>query len=67
MEKTKATLIDIANKICMRNFMDYSDYDEDNPITTLAEALAVFVQEGMPHGLEIESSEVYDLLKEKLS
>ena len=53
-------LIKLADEIASTRFMDYPDYDEDNPITTLAEALTIFVQESMSNTDEIDLTEVYD-------
>jgi hypothetical protein len=60
-------LIEIANRICVENFMNYPDYDKDNPITTLPEALALFIWEATPHDVDIESDKIYDFLDKKLS
>lgn len=38
-------IIDLANSICQKNFMNYMDYDKDNPLTDLAEAMTVIVSD----------------------
>ena len=59
-EKISSQLIKLANDIASYSFMDYPDYDKDEPITSLAGAITIFVQESMRSRDEIELSEVYD-------
>jgi hypothetical protein len=58
-------LIPIANQICKESFMNSPDYDEDNPITTIEEALAVLVMEALPHDADISGEDVYDFIAAK--
>lgn len=65
MNPIEKTIIDRANLLCKNAFMDFPDYDENNPITTLAEALTVFVFDSFQDN-DIDSSEIYDFLNEIL-
>ena len=66
MNTIKYRIIIRANEICKTNFMEYPDYDEDNPITTLVEALTVFVvKDGEMHAFD--SSEIYDALNYRVN
>ena len=59
-------LISLGNKTAKENFMDFPDYDPDNPITDLASALTVIISDSQDNTSDLESSEVYNFLKEKL-
>jgi len=63
----KTKLIELANQIAKRNFMNYPDYDQDNPIRDLAGALTILIGESLPHDSSIESQEVFDYLEKQLS
>lgn len=58
-------LVPLANQICKDAFMDHPDYDEDNPITTIEEALAILVMEALPHDVDISGEDVYDFIAAK--
>lgn len=66
MKKIEQAIIDQANIFCKKSFMDFPDYDEANPITNLADALTVLIFDSFDND-EFDSSEVYDLLDEKLN
>ena len=55
-------LIPIANQICKESFMNHPDYDEDNPIATIEEALTIFVLEGLPENAEVSGEDIYDFI-----
>lgn len=55
-------LIALANQTCKESFMNYPDYDEDNPITTIEEALTIFVLEGLPENAEVSGEDIYDFI-----
>lgn len=63
-DSIKQGIIDLANKVCEESFMDYPDYDKDNPIDNLPDALTVLVMEASPHDTKLLSSEVYDYFVE---
>jgi len=65
MNPIEKTIIDRANLLCKNAFMDFPDYDEENPLTTLADALTVFVFDAFQDN-DIDSSEIYDFLSERL-
>lgn len=54
-------LIALAHEICRTSFMDYPDYDPDIELS-LADAITILVMENVPNDLDIESSQVYDLI-----
>jgi|TARA_R110000787_G_scaffold214353_4_gene323603 hypothetical protein len=58
-------IIDRANELAKSDFS--SNFDEDCPMTTLAEALTFFAMEGIEDVSEVDSSEVYDLIYSKLN
>ena len=59
-------LITLANKVAKESFMDYPDYDEDVPITTLAEAITLWIDSSLPHDTDIESDVLYDFINSKI-
>lgn len=61
MEKIENLLIQEANELAKGQYM----YDQDNPITTLAEALTMFVVESLQDD-SVDSSKIYDLINSKL-
>ena len=65
----KNKIIDLGNEIAKRDFMDFTDYDPETPLTTLAEAIAVIIESSFYdtyQGAELNSAELYDYLKEQL-
>lgn len=64
MENIEKSIIEYANSLCKSAFMDFPDYDEENPITTLVDALTVIVWDSTQ--LECDSSEVYDFLNARI-
>lgn len=64
MENIEQLIIEQANKLCANAFMDFPDYDKENPFTTLADALTVIVLDSLQ--LDCDSSEVYDFIASKL-
>lgn len=50
-----------ANEKAKRDFMDFPDYDEENPITTIPEALTVLL---FDYTEGFETSEVYDFFNQ---
>ena len=58
-------IIEKANLLCEAAFMDFPEYDKENPITTLSEALTAIIWDSLQ--LERDSSEVYDFINEKLN
>jgi hypothetical protein len=65
MENIEQLIIDQANKMCANAFMDFPDYDRENPFTTLEEALTIIIWDSLQ--LECDSSEVYDFVTKKLN
>jgi len=65
-EKTKIEnlIIEKANLLCKNAFMDFPDYDAENPFTNLADALTVIIWDSLQ--LDCDSSEIYDFLQSKL-
>lgn len=61
MESIENTLIQEANELAKSNY----SHDPDNPITTLAEALTMFVVESLQDD-SFDNSEIYDLINLKL-
>jgi hypothetical protein len=59
-------IIDRANELWKAGAPMGSGWDEDNPMTELNEAIAFLVLEDEVLGAEIEGSELYDKLQEKL-
>jgi hypothetical protein len=55
-------LIVLANEHCKKT---EPDYDEDFPIKTIEEAIAVLVVAGLPHDVDISGEQIYDYLTEK--
>ena len=45
--------------------MDFPEYDKENPITTLAEALTAIIWGGLQ--LDCDSFKVYDFINKKLN
>jgi len=64
MENIEKLIIDKANYLCKNAFMDFPDYDEENPITTLADALTVIIWDDLQ--LDCDSSEVYDFFNARI-
>jgi len=62
MENLEKIIIQEANELAKGQYM----YDRDNPITTLAEALTMFVVESLQDD-SFDSSEIYDLINSKLT
>jgi len=62
MENLEKIIIQEANELAKRQYM----YDSDNPITTLVEALTMFVVESLQNN-SFDSSEIYDLINSKLT
>jgi hypothetical protein len=58
--QTEATIIKKANDICKSDFMQYPDYDADEPITDLPSALTIILTHDSDD--ETPSDEVYDFL-----
>ena len=54
-----------ANLLCEKAFMDFPDYDKENPFTTLADALTIIIFDTLQIE-EFETSEIYDFLNQKL-
>jgi hypothetical protein len=65
MENIEQLIIDQANYLCSKAFMDFPDYDKENPFTTLEEALTVIIWDSLQ--LDCDSSEVYDFITKKLN
>lgn len=65
MKLIEQKIIDKANFMCETYFMDFPDYDKDNPITTLSDALTILVLDALQDD-ELDSSEIYDFLSERL-
>jgi hypothetical protein len=61
----KDQIIKTANKVAKASFMDYPEYDADNPIDNLADALTVLVAESGEE--DLGSAELYDFLKGVIS
>jgi len=59
------SIIDKANELCEKAFMDFPDYDKENPFTTLADALTIVVFDTLQID-EFDTSEIYDFLNQKL-
>jgi hypothetical protein len=59
-------IIKLSNDIAKARFMDFPDYDSDNPIDNLADALTVIVSDVMPHDSDIDTGELYDFINNKL-
>ena len=59
-------LISMANKIAKEGFMDYPDYDADNPFKLLGEALCVFILEALPDSSEVDLNELYEVISPKV-
>lgn len=64
MNPIEKAIIDNANALCKNAFMDFPDYDPENPFTNLADALTVIIWDSLQ--LDCDSSEIYDFLKERL-
>ena len=63
MKTQKEQLIAHANQVAKANFMQF-DYDEDNPITDLLNAVLVIAfDNGVPE--EVELGEIYDELDKR--
>ena len=64
----KKLIIQRANDLCRGNLMDYPDYDEDDPITSLAGALTIILGEDYDWVAEndIETNELFDFLETEL-
>lgn len=61
----KDKLIKLAHDICIKNFMDYPDYDSDIEMD-VADALTVIVGNASLSDGAFESSEFYDFIKDLL-
>jgi hypothetical protein len=57
-------IIEQANLLCKNAFIDFPDYNEENPFTNLADALTVIIGDSLQ--LDCDSSEIYDFLQSKL-
>lgn len=57
MNPILSQLIAKANEKAKNDFMDFPDYDQTNPITTMPEALTVLL---FDYAEDFELSEVYD-------
>lgn len=55
-------LIVLANEHCKKT---EPDYDENFPIKTIEEAIAVLLVASLPHDTEITEEQIYDYLTEK--
>ena len=64
MNPIEKTIIEQANLLCKNAFMDFPDYDAENPFTNLIDALTVIVWDSLQ--LDCDSSEIYDFLNERL-
>jgi hypothetical protein len=62
MENLEKIIIQEANELAKGHYM----YDSDDPITTLNEALTMFVFESLQDD-SFDSSEIYDLINSKLT
>jgi len=58
-------IIKQANELCEKAFMDFPDYDKENPFTNLADALTIVIFDTLQIE-EFETSEIYDFLNQKL-
>lgn len=54
---SESAIIDFAHTIASTYFMDYPDYDIDEPITEIPEALAILFSD---YTEEIDSCDLYD-------
>lgn len=57
-------IIEKANLLCKNAFIDFPDYDEENPFTNLTDALTVIIWDSLQ--LDCDSSEIYNFLQYKL-
>jgi hypothetical protein len=58
-------IIEQANLLCKKSFMNFPDYDQENPFKNLADALTVIIWDSL--NIDCDSSEIYDLLNERIS
>jgi len=65
MNPIEKLIIDQANLLCKNAFMDFPDYDPENPFTNLADALTVFIFDAFQDN-DIDSAEIYDFINERL-
>lgn len=65
MNPIEKLIIDQANLLCKNAFIDFPDYDHENPFTNLADALTVIIWDSLQ--LDCDSSKVYDFITSKLN
>ena len=63
--ETEDLIISKAHNICKACFMDFPDYDENEPLS-LSEAIAVIITHDEDHDSELMAENVYDLINYKL-
>ncbi len=61
----EAFIIQKAKDICKRDFMTYPDYDESIEMY-LADALTILIVEQLDNDDEVDISEIYDFISEKV-
>lgn len=60
-KQTEAFIIEKANEICKSDFMQYPDYDADEPITDLPTALVITLTDNSVDE-EVDTDAIYDFL-----
>jgi hypothetical protein len=64
VDDTRQQIIDHANEVAKKGMAMGNGYDPDEPITDLNSALAVLIEETLPHDSELTGEQIFDFLEE---
>ncbi|WP_289035655.1 hypothetical protein [uncultured Flavobacterium sp.] len=58
----ESTIIEFANYTAIKSFMDFPEYDKDDPITGVPDALTILFSE---YAEDFDSSDLYDYFENR--
>ena len=67
LDQYKEKIIVLANKIAKRQFMDFTDYDPDDPMTDIESALTAIIFSAADNDDEINTDELYLYFKSNVT